>query len=345
MARFVILTAGFTNPHTAKTAVAMLRYRGEEVVALYDDTQAGRTAGELLGVGGATPIVGSLEGLSADSLLIGIAPPGGRIPPPWRSVILEALGRGMHVVSGLHEFLGDDSEFTAVAQAGGGQLSDLRRNTHKQIARRGGLREECLRILTVGNDCSVGKMVAAWELVKGLNERGAQAKFLATGQTGILLAGGGAPVDAVVADFVSGAVEQLVLAEQDDHEVLVVEGQASLAHPSYSGVTLSLLHGAFPHGLILVYEVGRTHVAGLPQVEIPPLAEVIRLNETMGGLFGRPCPVIGLAMNGRLVSAEEVEAEKERRAEEFGLPVCDVFRHGPGPLVEAVLKLKQERGG
>jgi uncharacterized NAD-dependent epimerase/dehydratase family protein len=336
----IILTEGHTNPHTAKTASCMIRYKGDEVVALLDATQRGKTSQDLLQVGN-TPVVGSLsEAPPANTLLLGIAPPGGKIPQPWRAIILEAIARGMNVLSGLHDFVSADAEFVAAAHKHGVELIDERKNNERDIARRRGLRPDCLRILTVGHDCSIGKMVAAVELVHDLKKRGRDAKFIATGQTGIMVEGDGCPIDCVVADFVSGAVEKLVLKNQH-HEILVVEGQGSLVHPSYSGVTLSLLHGCLPHALILVYEVGRERITGVEHVKIPPLSKIRELNEMMASLIF-PCPVIGVAMNSRRLSPEAAEAERRRVGEELNLPVCDVIRHGPDELVESILRYEAE---
>ncbi|GIW96573.1 MAG: hypothetical protein KatS3mg110_4614 [Pirellulaceae bacterium] len=339
MARIVILTEGHTNPHTGKTAAGVIRYRRPEVVAVLDKTQAGRRASELLGVGDDVPIVGSLDDVpDADTLLIGIAPPGGKVPEAWRPIILQALERGMHLVSGLHDFLSNDEEFARVAREHGATIYDVRKNREKTIARRRGIRPDCLRVHTVGHDCSVGKMLAAVEITRGLKQRGVDAKFIATGQTGIMIEGDGAPIDCVVADFVSGAVEKLIL-EHQHHEVLVIEGQGSLVHPSYSGVTLALLHGCLPHALVLCYEVGRTRVTGVEHVPIPPLAEIKRLNETMAGIF-MPTRVIAVAMNSSKVSAEEAERERRHVRATLGVPVCDVVRHGPDELVQAVLTFR-----
>ena len=317
-----------------------MRYRQGDVVAVLDSTQRGRTAQQLLGVGGDIPVVGTLEEASgANTLLIGIAPPGGKVPGAWRPVILEAILRGMDVVSGLHDFLSEDHEFAEAAAQRGVKLIDVRRNKEKEIARRVGLRDDCLRIHTVGHDCSVGKMVTAIEVANELKRRGHDAKFLASGQTGIMVEGDGVSVDCVVADFVSGSIERLILAHQH-HDILLIEGQGSLVHPSYSGVTLGLLHGCSPHGLILCYEIGRETVTGIPQMRIPPLAEIKRLNELMASVM-QPCEVIGISMNGRRVSPEEAQRERQRVRQEFQLPVCDIFRDGPQELADAVLRLRE----
>jgi uncharacterized NAD-dependent epimerase/dehydratase family protein len=339
--KYIVLTEGHSEPHAAKTACSVIRYRTSEVLAVLDSQQHGRTTQEVLAVGGSIPFVDSLAAApEANTLLIGIAPVGGKIPATWRAIILQAIERGMDIVSGLHDFLADDPEFAAAAARQGIQLIDVRRNRERQVAERIGLRDDCLRIHTVGHDCSVGKMVTAIEVTNELKRRGRDAKFLATGQTGIMVEGDGVPVDCVVADFVSGAIEQLVLRHQH-HEILLIEGQGSLVHPAYSGVTLGLLHGCAPQGLILCYEIGRETITGVPGMRIPPLSEILRLNEVMANVMC-PCRVIGIAMNSRLVDAAAAAAERERVRTDLQLPVCDVFRDGPQELADAVLKLREE---
>ncbi|MCA9131642.1 MAG: DUF1611 domain-containing protein [Planctomycetales bacterium] len=332
--KMVLLTWGHSNPHTAKTATGLLRYCPDECVAVFDPDCAGQAVQELLNVGGQTPIIARLgEAPSADTLVMGIAPPGGKIPEAWRAVILEALGRGMHVLSGLHDFLSEDPQLAAAAAAQGATITDIRKNTFKQIARRQNLNRDCLRLHTVGHDCSVGKMVVSLELQRALKKRGRDAHFVATGQTGIMVSGGGLPIDCMVADFVSGAAEQLVLDSQQ-HEIIVVEGQGSLVHPSYSGVTLGLLHGCAPHGLVFVFEAGRETVGGLEHIALPSLSKQRQLFESMASIY-QPCETIGFAMNGRRLSESQAAAVAQEVEAEMGLPVVDVIRDGPQRLADA----------
>jgi uncharacterized NAD-dependent epimerase/dehydratase family protein len=337
--KIICLTEGHSEPHAGKTAVNVVRYRREEVVALLDSTQRGKTTQELLGVGGEVPlpIVGSLdEAPSADTLLLGIAPPGGKIPANWRAIILDAIARRkMDVISGLHDFLSDDPDFSAAAKASGSHLIDIRKNREKTIARRVGLRPDCLRVHTVGHDCSIGKMVVSLELALALNRRGRDAKFIATGQTGILCSGYGLPIDCIVADFVAGAAEKMVL-EQQHHEILLIEGQGSLVHPSYSAVTLGLLHGCAPQALILCYEIGRETVTGVESVKIPPLARIKAMFEMMSNIHQR-CEIIGIGINSRRVSAADAARERARVKAEFNLPACDVIRDGTDELTDAII--------
>lgn len=341
--KIVILTEGYTDPHRAKTAISLIRYCRDEVLAVLDKHSVGRSCQDMLGVGGDLPIVASLaDAPAADTLLLGIAPPGGRLPGEWRPIILAAIARRMDVVSGMHEFLCNDEEFVGCAQKSGARLVDVRRNDEHEVAIGQGLREGCLRIHTVGNTSSCGKMVAAIELTNGLKGRGIDAKFVATGQSGIMIEGDGCPIDCVVADFIAGAAERLVRANQH-HEVIVVEGQGSLVHPRYSGVTLGLLHGLRPDGLILCYQMGRETVFGMDDCKLPTLERVLQFNETAAN-FMHPSNVIGVSVNGRNFSDVEVAEECEDVASILGLPVCDVIRHGPDKLVEATIEFKRRLG-
>lgn len=341
MAKIVVLTEGKTDPLSAKTATSLIRYRTGEVVAILDSTQAGRTSDDLLGVGGNLPVVASLDAIQPqpDTLVIGIVNPGGVLPEAWRQTIGAALAKGMDVVSGLHVFLSDDPEFSKLAEEHGGTLVDVRKNQSKQVAQRLNVRPDCFRIHTVGNDCNVGKMVTAIEIARAFQAQNIDAKFVATGQTGIMIEGDGCPIDCVVSDFVNGAAEQLVLANQK-HDVLVIEGQGSLAHPRFSSVTLGLLHGSMPHALVLCYEAGRTRIRGMDHLALPSLRQTMHLNETMAAAAQR-CVFVGVSMNSRKLSTTEANVERQRVRAEFGLPVCDVIRHGPQELIEAIEAFRQ----
>ncbi len=339
--RMVLLTEGYSEPIAAKTASCLLRYCTDQVVAMFDSTQVGKTAQDLLGVGGAIPVIGKLEEApTANELVIGIAPPGGRAPAAWKPVLLAAIERGMKITSGLHDFLGDDPELAAAAAKRGVQIVDVRKNDERDVATRQGLHDKCLRLLTIGQDCSVGKMVAALELANALKKHGVDAKFVATGQTGIMIEGDGCPIDRVISDFVNGAVEKQVLANQH-RQVLVVEGQATISHPRYSAVSAGLLHGCVPHGMVLVYEAGRTHYSGMPHMPLPPLKRVIQAYEDLA-LFGQPAKVIAVAINSRRLNEAEADAERNRVRDELGLPAADPIRHGSDELVAAIEKLRKQ---
>lgn len=338
--RMVILTDGYCDSHAAKTAICVLRYRPDEVVAVLDAQSAGKTAGEVLGVGGSIPVVGRLtDARDANTLVIGIAPPGGKLPPAWDPIVLDAIRRRMTVVSGLHDLLRNNAQFVAVAEEYGAKLVDLRDSDESDVVSGKPFLAGCLRIHTIANDCSVGKMVAAVELAEGLRLAGVDAQFVATGQTGMLVAGSGCAVDRVISDFVAGAAEKLVRANED-HEVVVVEGQGCLFHPRYSGVTLSLLHGIQPDGMVLVYEMGRTAIHGMEPRPLMPLRRTVEYYEETA-FFLHPSRVIGVAVNGRRFGDADLDAECARVESELGLPTCDVIRHGPRKLVEAVQAMRK----
>ncbi len=285
-----------------------------------------------------------MQGLSdvadVDAIYIGIAPPGGKLPEEWRPVILEALRRGIDVVSGLHDFLTEDKEYVATATQTGSRLVDVRRNRCRSTAVSHRFRPGCTRIHTVGHDCSIGKMVAALEIHRGLVQRDQSSVFLATGQTGIMISRDGVPIDCVVADFVNGAAEQLAK-RNEHHDFLLIEGQGSISHPAFSAVTLGLLHGSAPDGLVFCYEAGRTQVKGLDNVDIPPMKEQMAAYFVNANLR-HPCRFVGIAINTRGLSSEEAIAEIASAEAEFGLPACDVYRTGADKLVEACMGLRTE---
>ena len=345
--RLALLAEGRFTPFDAKTAVGVLRYRPEQVVAVIDSTRAGRTAAECVGVGGAIPVVADAPAAAArgaDSLAIGIAPQGGGLPEAWRAVVREALGRGWDVLSGLHVFLADDPELAAVAARHGGRILDLRRPPeHRIVAAARATELDAIVVLTVGSDCNVGKMTAALELARALEQRGARAAFVATGQTGIMIADRGVAVDAVVSDFAAGAIEDLVLGAGREAEVVIVEGQGALHHPGYSGVTLSLLAGCCPRAMILCHHAGRAAIRtaeGAPhEIPIPPLEELARAYETAAAWL-RPARVVGVALNTLDLGEAAARAACEAAERELALPATDPVRFGAGPLADAVLALK-----
>ena len=347
--RLALLAEGSFTPTDAKTAVGVLRYRGDEVAAVIDGTRAGRTAGECVGAGGATPVVRDVSEAAArgaDSLLVGIAPQGGELPEAWRVPIRDALTRGWDVLAGLHRVLGDDPEFAALAQRHGGTLHDVRRPpAERPVAAARAARVDALVVLTVGSDCNVGKMTAALELRRELERRGVRAAFVATGQTGIFIADAGAAVDAVPADFVAGIVESLVLRAARDADVVLVEGQGAIHHPAYSGVTLGLLHGACPAAMVLCHSAARTDIrvaADAPAPGIRPLAQLVRDYEAAAG-WVRDAEVVGIALNTQGLDEDAARASVDRAARETELPATDPLRFGAAPLADALETLLARR--
>lgn len=339
--RFATLVEGAQSALEPKTAAALARYRPECLAAVVDATRAGRTAEEVLGAGGKVPVVADLEGArraGANALLVGLAPVGGRLPEPWRPWVLEALSRKWEVWSGLHTLLADDPEFRAAARASGAELVDLRRVPEElPVAEMRAAATRARVVLTVGSDCNVGKMTAAWEIVAELGRRGERAAFVATGQTGILIAGWGLAVDRVPADFVAGAAEVLVLEAARDADWVIVEGQGSLLHPGYSAVTLGLLHGCVPSSLVLCHQATRTHLrhgAGLP---IPSLERLESLYEEAAEWL-RPARVEAIALNTFGLDAEGRRLALADAHAETGTAVADVLAGGAGPIVEALVR-------
>ena len=342
--RLVILTEGRTDPVTAKTAACVIRYGTDEVVALLDSTQAGKTSQELLGVGGAIPVVARLDDApAANTLLIGIAPTGGKIPPAWRPCCSRRSAAGGTSSPGCTISCATIRSLPPRPRSRACGSSTCARTTSATWRRaRASARVAC-GFTRSARIAAAARWWCRVEVARALSKRGHDCKFVATGQTGILIEGDGCPVDRVICDFLNGAVEKLVLANQH-HEILVVEGQGFITHPRYSPVTLGLLHGARPQGLILCYEAARPHVMGMPGVKLTPLAELRELYEKIAGAL-LPTRVIGVGLNSRLLSPDDAERERERVRAELGVPVCDVFRHGPDELVDAVLGLQSELFG
>ena len=340
--RFLIIADGDFSPMTSKTANSVIRYLPERTVAVLDRQQAGMTVQQVLGFGGNIPVVASMkEGLALrpDAVLIGIAPQGGRLPDEWRGWLAEALDGGCDLWSGLHTFLSDDPVLVAKAKAGGRKILDLRKPPRDLPVASGAAKEvEPYVVLTVGTDCNVGKMTAQLQLTKQLNAAGLRTRFVATGQTGIMIEGWGIAVDAVIADFIAGAAERLVLQGSKDADVVLVEGQGSINHPGYSAVTLGLLHGSCPDGLILCHQSTRKYIGDYREaawLRIPPLSEYIRLYETIASAV-HPTKVIGISLNTYDMSDEAARKACETATRETGLPATDPVRFDPAPLLEAV---------
>ncbi len=339
--RMVILTEGRLGTFSSKTAASLIRYKPEETVAVLDSVHAGRKLEDLLEIGRGIPVVATLrDALAFDptSLVIGIATPGGVLPEDWRAVIHEAIGHGLEVVNGLHTFLNEDEAFARHAEQKGVRLWDVRQPPDDLDVGRHlvhGLAN--LRVLTVGADSSIGKKIAAIEIDRAAREAGWDAEFVATGQTGIMIAGSGIAVDTVAADYISGAAERLVL-ERKHRELLVIEGQGTILHPSYSGVSLGLLHGAAPQALVLCHQPGRDVMRNLP-VDVPTYEEMIHAHETIARpLF--PCRVVAVSLNCFGMSMDDARREVDRVGQETGLPATDCVKFGCGPILEALEPLR-----
>jgi uncharacterized NAD-dependent epimerase/dehydratase family protein len=270
----------------------------------------------------------------AKTLVIGVANRGGYISQAWKAVLIEALGMGFDLASGLHNLLTNEGDLVAASQVSGGTLHDVRvPNVQYPIAN--GKKRTGKRVLAVGTDCSVGKMYTALALDEAMRERKMKSTFRATGQTGILITGSGVPLDAVIADFMAGAIEYLTPENDADHWD-IIEGQGSLFHVSYSGVTLALIHGGQPDALILCHEPTRPHMRGLPDYTVPALEAVRDVALTLARVANPACQVVGISVNTQHLSEDEAAAYLKKVEGELGLPAVDPFRHGAARLAEAL---------
>jgi D-glutamate N-acetyltransferase len=331
----VILAEGFSaDTHYGKTMRGVLRYRREDVVAIVDSARAGEHEAGV-------PVVGDVEAALAFAprvALVGVATQGGRFPPAWRTLLADCIRAGLSIENGLHQMLADDPELRPLADRHGVELRDLRRPPDGLDCPTGeNLSVPARIVLTVGSDCAIGKMTVALELDRAARARGLASVFVPTGQTGIAIAGWGISVDAVVADFVAGATERLVVeGHARGGELLWVEGQGSLVHPAYSGVTLGLLHGSVPHALVLCHRAGTSEVEGYPGHPLPRLPELVALHERIS-LPARPARVAAIGVNTAGLDATEAEAAVAAAADETGLPAADPVRHGAETILDAVL--------
>jgi uncharacterized NAD-dependent epimerase/dehydratase family protein len=334
--RLLILGEGFSHdPHYGKTMRGIVRYGPDPVVAILDSKRAGQCHEGI-------PVVGSAE----DALrygptvaVVGVATQGGRFPAAWRELLKSCIAAGLDVESGLHEFVSEDPELTQLARQRGVELRDLRKPPEGLNVPTGANLEVDARIvLTVGSDCAIGKKTVAVELDLEACRRGLESLFVPTGQTGIAIAGWGIAVDAVVADFLAGAAERLVVeGAERGGKLLFVEGQGSLIHPMYSGVTLGLVHGAAPHAFVLCHRAGQTEIEGCPGHPILPLRDLVELHERIS-LPARPAKVACIALNTAQLEDDDDAREAIAAASEAGgLPADDPVRFGAGPLLDSVL--------
>lgn len=274
----------------------------------------------------------------ARTLVIGAANRGGVIARSWIAVLIEALEAGMDIASGLHNLLINEPELVEAAKRTGGKLYDVR-VPQVQYPIADGTKRSGKRCLAVGTDCSIGKMYTALALDQALKARGVKSSFRATGQTGILITGEGVPLDAVIADFMAGSIEWLTPANDEDHWD-IIEGQGSLFHPSYSGVTLALIHGGQPDALILCHEPTRTHMRGLPHYKLPTLEQLREAALNMAHVVNPACKVVGVSVNTAALTDSDAEAYLSKLEQETALPCVDPYRQGrvgANRLAEALL--------
>src|SRR5205823_1711074 len=330
--------------------IGVLRYAPFEVVAVVDSTRAGKDAAECVGVGRGVPVVGGgAEAIArgATVLLIGTAAAGGRIPDGYRPQLTRALERGVEVWNGLHERVFADPELAAAAERGGAKVRELREPpADLPVGGHRARREGARVVLTVGSDAAVGKMTASLEVVAALRRMGERAEFVATGQTGIAIAGAGIAVDAVVADFIAGAAEIMVCDAAERADWVIVEGQGSLTHPGFSGVTLGLLHGSAPQLMVLCHDASRRSVKGYDEgLPLRSLREYVRIYE--GAATWRrppghpPSRVVAVALNTATLGEELARTAIRAAATETGLAAADLLREGAAGADRIVRALRE----
>lgn len=344
-ARLAIYAPNALGKESSKTAEGVLRYAQNPVVAVIDKSQTGKTVREVTGIPSDAPVVDSIQAAAKfkpEALLLGTAWSGGELPDEWKPDLLEALASGMDIINGLHDFLADDPQIAAAAQKHGRKLIDVRRSPDKlPVGTAAALSANSFIVLTVGSDCSVGKMTTSLEIQKVALKRKKSAAFVATGQTGIMICGSGIAIDRVIGDFMAGAVEQMVMLLAPGSEYVLVEGQGSIVHPSFSGVTLSLIHGSCPQAMILCHNASRKKIKAEDiDQDLLPLKELISIYERIAGYL-RPCKVVGIALNTHKMGEDEALKVINETEKSLGLPTCDPVRQGAEKLFDAIQNYKE----
>ncbi len=334
-----ILAAGQFTRMTAKTAIGVLRYAPYRVVAVVDPERAGSDAAEHVGAGAGVPVVATIADAvdrGAGIVLVGTAAPGGRIPDAYRPFLADALRRGLEVWNGLHERVLSDPSLRAAAADGDGRVREMRDPpSDLPIGGHRAPRDGATVVLTVGSDAAVGKMTASLEIVAALERAGERAAFVPTGQTGIAIAGEGISVDAVVADFIAGAAERMVCDAAERADWVVVEGQGSLTHPGFSGVTLGLLHGSAPDLMVLCHDASRRIMKGYTDLPLRPLPDLVRLYEEAARWSRHPdaarARVVAIALNTSTLDDRAAARAIFDASAVTALPAADPIREGePG---------------
>ncbi|ELZ06736.1 DUF1611 domain-containing protein [Natrialba aegyptia] len=326
-------------PDRAKTALGILRYADYDVAAVLDRETAGGQVNDYVPDVQDAPIVAGMDALAddLDALIIGIAPIGGGLEDSWREDIRVALERGCDVISGLHHFLEDDDEFSRLAAEHGGELRDVRKPPEDLTVSEGLAGEvDAEVILTVGTDCSVGKMTTTMELARDARAAGHDAAVIPTGQTGIMIEGWGNPIDRVVSDFTAGAVEEMIREKGDEHDYLFVEGQGSIVHPAYSAVTCGILHGSMPDELVLCHTAGKEVIHGYESFSLPSIQTYVDLYESLAAPVSDADVVAG-ALNTAGLEDDAAAQAIDEFATELGAPATDVIREDTDDVLESLL--------
>ncbi|WP_114577128.1 DUF1611 domain-containing protein [Saliphagus sp. LR7] len=336
--RIAILAHG-GYPDNGKTMEGVMRYGDYEIAAVLAHDHAGSRTRESFPDLPDAPIWATMDDVTepVDALLIGVAPVGGGIDDRWRADIVRALERGCDVVSGLHDQLSEDPEFAALAAEYDATIHELR-EPPSELPVASGIAEEvdATVVLTVGTDCAVGKMTTTMELAAAARERGISTGVVATGQTGIAITGRGIAIDRVQADFAAGAAEQLVVEIGANHDLLVVEGQASIVHPAFAADSIALLHGARPDYLVLCHDATRESYHNFEPVPLPAADRYVEWYTSIADPIS-PTELLGGALDTSDIDEEAAaRAAVEAYENQIGAPATDVIRYGPGPLLDAL---------
>jgi uncharacterized NAD-dependent epimerase/dehydratase family protein len=326
-------------PGRAKTAIGLLKYAPYNVVSLIDRETAGGYTDTYRDDLPRVPVVESMAAAPpVDVLAIGISPIGGQFNSSWREDIKIALQQGCDIVSGLHDQLGDRDELAELAVTNDARIHDVRQPpSGLSVLSADSPHTDSTVILTVGSDCNVGKMTATLELTRHAQQSGIDAAFVPTGQTGVMIAGWGIVIDRVISDFAAGAVGQMVDTASNTADVVFVEGQGSIVHPAYSGVTTSILHGAQPDAMILCHEAGRDYIHGYEEYEIPPIAQLRQLYESLSKPVKGGEVRAGALNTSSLNTDAEINTAISRFQFSLGAPSVDLIREGPQTVLETVI--------
>ncbi len=327
-APYLILIGDLTDPTYAKTGLGIVDWRPELVAGQL------RFDGCTVDMGVPDMSVAEAAAAGVKSLLIGVAPVGGLVPDNWWDSIEEAAAAGLDIICGLHFKLAEFPKLVTAAEISGARLIDIR-NPPKRLPVGTGIKRSGKRVLMVGTDCAVGKKYTALALERAMHEVGMDATFRATGQTGIMLAGEGLPVDSVVADFISGAAELISPANEADHWD-VIEGQGSIFHPGYSGVSLGLLHGSQPDALVLCHDATRKNVSGFEHYPLPGIADAIEQHLMMGRRTNPGIRFVGISVNTSKLPANEREGYLHELSKQTGLPSVDCMIDGCSTIVTRI---------
>lgn len=340
--KFVLFAEGCFGLFTSKVAASLVRYNGDRCVAVIDSSKAGQTVQDVLGYGGAIPIVSRVEqalGQHPEVLIIGKGLHSADLPAAWRPHILEAVQNGLHLINSIHYRLADDPEIARAVRDKGVTVWETKDAPPLQLNKARVLDLDTWVIHTCGSDANIGKKTAALEIWNEANRQGIRTGFAATGQSGMMISGHGIAIDGVPGDFMAGAVEQVVLEAAAGNDWVVVEGQGSLNHIGFSSVSLSILHGALPHALVFCHRLGAERIK-VWETPIIPITELIRMNEELT-VFERPAKVVAVGVNSFGYTEEDYRREAEKLEADTGLPVLDPIREGGAGRLVDILRAHQ----